>query len=129
MEKIKNIEELKSAIRQLENEKLLREILLKEQFITLCESLKPINILKDTLKDAHRDPELKTTLVNNAIGFVSGAVIRKIVTGKSYNPLRNLVGMVLERLVSRNAERIRTVADNMLEKIINHQKKNTENVL
>jgi hypothetical protein len=128
MEKIKNIEELKVAIRELENEKLLKQLLLKEQFITICESLKPINILKDTLKEAQADPALKTTVINNAIGFVSGAAIRKIVTGKSHNPLRNLVGMVLERLVAKNAEGIRTVADNILEKIINHQK-NTENVL
>ena len=128
MKKIKNIEELKSAIRQLENEKLMQEFLLKEQFINVCDSLKPINILKDTLKDASKDPELKTTMVNNAVGFVSGAAIRKIVAGKSHNPLRNLVGMVLERLVARNAEGIRTVADSVLEKIINYQK-NTENVL
>jgi len=128
MEKIKNIEELKSAIRQLENEKLMQQVLLKEQFMVICESLKPINILKDTLKEAHSDPTLKKTMVNNAIGFISGAAIRTIATGKSHNPLRNIVGMVLERLVARNAEGIRTVADNILEKIINHQN-NTENVL
>jgi len=128
MEKIKNTEELKTAIQLLENEKLIKEILIKQQVITLCESLKPINILKDTLKDAHSDPELKTTVINNALGFVSGAAIRKIVMGKSHNHLRNLVGMVLERLVERNAEGIKTVADNILEKIINYRK-NTENVL
>lgn len=128
MEQIRNIEELKRAIRELENEKLLKQVLLKEQFSTLCESLKPINILKDTLKDAHTDPALKTTMVNTAISFISGAAIRKIVAGKSHNPIRNLVGMVIERLVAKNAEGIRTMANNVLQKIITHQK-NTENVL
>jgi hypothetical protein len=128
MEKIKSIQELKSAIYQLENEELIKRILVKDQIITLSESLRPINILKDTLKDARTDTELKTTAIDNAIGFVSGAAIRKIVMGKSHNPLRNLVGMVLEKLVERNAEGIRTVADNILEKIVNHRK-NTENVV
>lgn len=75
---------------------------LKHQFDATYESIKPINILKNTLHDVVTSPELKNLLLNNVIGLGSGYVSKKIISGISRHPLVNLVGSLLQMAVSAN---------------------------
>jgi hypothetical protein len=124
MEKIKTASELKSAIQQLEIEQSTQLLLLKDEFYFVCERLKPINIIKDTLKDACSEADFKTTLTDNFIGVGSGLIAKKIILGKTNNPITRFLGLFIEKFVSnaitKNAEKIKTVAGAVLEKMTRH---------
>lgn len=123
MESIRSKAELKRAIEQLEFEQTAQLILLKEEFNTACERLKPINIIKNTWKEAYSEPDIKASVTSNLMGIVSGTIARKIILGRTNNPVTRFLGATIERLVSRsvanNADKIKNVAGNVLEKIAN----------
>lgn len=113
---------LKQLILEKESEQKLRELLLKEQFRTTFESLKPINIIKNTLKQVVTSPEVKTTIINSAIGFISGFVAKKLFIGGSNNPIKKIGGSMLGTLVANkteaNAENIKNAGTLLLKKVI-----------
>src|SRR5688572_26828364 len=90
MQKIQTVEDLKTAIQQLEYEQANDWSTLKGQLLTTVESLKPGNILKGTLKEIFIGPDLKSTIVNAVIGLTSGFVAAKVFAGKVPNPLIKL---------------------------------------
>ena len=113
---------LKQLILEKESEMELQQILLKAQFRLTFESLKPINIIKNTLKQVVTSPEIKTSIINSAIGFISGFVAKKLFVGGSNNPLKKMGGSMLGTLVANkteaNAENIKNVGTLLLKKVI-----------
>ena len=114
---------LKQLILEKETEHSLEGKLLREYFHSTFESLKPINIIKNTFKELISIPDLKTNFVNAVIGITTGFVAKKVFTGKSHNPLTKLVGIILEMVVvsnvAKNADEIKTIGSIILKKIIN----------
>ena len=55
--------------------------LLKEQFYCTYESLKPINLIKNTIHELTESPDIKTNLLNSAIGLTTGFLSKKISGG------------------------------------------------
>ncbi len=100
------------AIRQLEQQQADEFILLKEEFKKTSESLKPINILKNTFKQAVAAPDLKTDVINAAIGLTTGIVAKKLMIGKTLNPFKKLFGIIVEMAiankVAKNADGIKS---------------------
>lgn len=96
MQKITNALELQNAILVLENEHAIKELLLKEQLYCTYESLKPINIIKNTLRDAISTSSLTDNLLGAISGLAGGYLSKKIVVGKSGNIIRNMLGSVLQ---------------------------------
>jgi len=123
MKKAKASISLKQLILVKETEHFVEGKLLKEHFHRTYESLKPINIIKNTFKEIISAPDLKTNLVDAAIGFTTGFVAKKIFTGRSHNPLTKLVGNILEMViagkVAKNADEIKLIGSIILKKIIN----------
>lgn len=119
--------ELKIAIQQLELQQANELILLKEEFDRTKEGLKPINILKGTFKDAIDMPDLKTGILNAAIGLTTGILAKKILIGKTLNPFSKLLGVVLEGFVagkvSNNAGEIKSIGSSIISRIFNRRKK------
>ncbi|MDP2387818.1 MAG: hypothetical protein Q8M29_15705 [Bacteroidota bacterium] len=113
---------LKQLILEKESEKELRELLLKDQFRATFESLKPINIIKNTFKQIVTSPEIKTSIINSAIGFISGFVAKKLFVGGSNNPIKKMGGSILGTLVANkteaNAENIKSAGSLLLKKVI-----------
>jgi len=97
MQKIKGIMDLKSAIQQLEYTQAMEWGLLKEQIIDTCENLKPINIIKDTLKEAYSTPDFKAIILKTIINFTTGFIARKAFIGKSPNILIKLLGFIMDK--------------------------------
>jgi hypothetical protein len=114
MEEINSIKNLKSAIQDLEYKQSCEWVLLKEQFNTSYESLKPMNLVKSKLKEMILAPDLKTNVINSVIGFATGFIAKKVVVGKTHNPLMKLVGFAVEMAVAnkvtRNPEGIKSIA-------------------
>jgi len=114
MHKVNSTEELKEAIRLLEIKQEKEATLLKEQFRITYDSLRPINLLKDTIKGITTFPELKGNILDTVMSLAAGFLSKKIVVGKTYNPLKQVLGTFLQmgvtNIVSKNSDGIRSKA-------------------
>jgi hypothetical protein len=117
MSAITNIQELNSAILLLENQMNQTEILLIDQYKLLRDRLRPVNLIKTTFKELFADRNFKKELLNTSIGIVSGYLSKKITIGATNNPLKKLLGGMLQlgvtTLVSRNGDEIRSQVQDM----------------
>jgi len=96
MQNITTSTELKNAIQLLEAEQVFNGQLLKEQFYLTYESFKPVNLLKNTLKDMASSPNLINNILGAAIGLGTGFLSKKIVVGGSGNIFRKLLGSIIQ---------------------------------
>jgi hypothetical protein len=139
MQKITSQIELRVAIQQLEQQQLIEEKLLKEQLNLAYNSVKPANILLNTIKDLGGSSELKNNLLNASVGLGAAYVSKKLFKGKSVQPLKKLIGSALiagiTNLVAENSDVIKSFGKNffdMLKSFSNEQSKDddeTENKL
>jgi len=114
MEQINSSAQLKEAILQLEQQHTLDERLVKEQFMLAYESVKPINLIKNTIEQVSASQELKDNLTSSAIGLGVGYVSKLAFVGFSHSPLRKMMGAALmygvSNLVAKHPEKVRTAA-------------------
>lgn len=115
---ITNSEELNVAIQQLEAQQASDLVELKEQFYKTKQGFKLTNLIKGTFQEVVSEPGLKTDVLNAAIGLTSGILAKKLMIGKTINPLKKLLGFVLEMTVAnkvaKNADGIKSVGSNIL---------------
>lgn len=113
---------LKQLILIKEAEHIVEGKLLKDHFHRAYESLKPVNIIKNTFKEIISGPDLKTNIVDAVIGITTGFVAKKVFTGKSHNPLTKIFGIILEMVVAskitKNVDEIKSLGSIILKKII-----------
>ena len=100
MQNINSSEELSAAIARLKQQQSEQANELKAEFRMAYESLKPINLVLELMKEISKSPEVKTTLVNTSVGLGAGLLTKKIYQGSSHNPFRRLMGTVLQYTVS-----------------------------
>lgn len=121
MQKITSIAELKSAIQELEYQQVNEWPVLKEQFLDTYENLKPINLIKNTLSDLTIGPDLKGDLLNITLSLAAGFISKKIAVGSTHNPLKQLLGTLLQMgvtsIVSKNADGIKSTTMNIINNI------------
>jgi hypothetical protein len=122
--------ELKNAIQLLEAEQAIKGQLLKEQFYITYESLKPINILKSTLKEAATSPYLIENILGSAVGLATGYVSKKIVVGASANIFRKFIGSILQfgvtNLVAQRPDVIKSFGQYIVQHIFRKKEKDSE---
>ena len=113
---------LQQAILLAESKQALQLTMLKEQMHMVYESLQPINLLKKTLQEVSASPQIKDTLLNNAIGISTGYLSKKILFGFSHNPLKKLAGTFLQfaiaNVVSSNSNGIKMAAGHLLNRVL-----------
>jgi hypothetical protein len=129
MANITSLAELKTAIQLLEVEKTYKKQLLRDQLKITYESLRPVNIIKRTLKDITHSGELTNNIIGTASGLASGYLSKKIFIGASGNLLRKLVGSVLQygvsSIVSKNPEYIKALGLSILQSLFRKKQKIT----
>ena len=123
MENITSAAELKNIIQRLEIEQAIDGQLLKEQFYFAFESLKPVNILRNTLYEITSSPHLMDSILGTAVGLASGYVSRKIVMiGASGNIFRKLLASVMQlgvtNVVSQNPDTIKSIGQFIFQHIL-----------
>lgn len=96
MQKISTIAELRDEIRLLEGKQKIQVQAMKEQFINVRESLRSVNLLKTTFKEAISSPDLASNLLNAAVGLGAGILSKKMFIGSTHNPIKRLFGTLLE---------------------------------
>ncbi len=73
---------------------------LKDQFHVVIESVKPINLVKQSLSSLYNSPEKKLNILELATSFVGGYLSKKIVVGQSKSMIKNVLGNVLQYGIS-----------------------------
>jgi hypothetical protein len=103
MERITTVAGLKSAIQILEVEQNAHERILKENLHLAYDSLKPVHILKNALKELMKPPYIGDNLAGTAMGVASGLLLRKLFFGSSDGPIKRLFVKLLQIGVSKIA--------------------------
>ena len=92
---------------------------LKEQLHNTYESMKPINLLKNTLEDITQSPEIKHDFTKAAIAMFTGYLVKKLVFKSSVNPLKILAGAAFQTFVTniaaKNSDKIKEAAISIFE--------------
>ena len=118
MQNITSAAELKDAIQLLEAEQSIKGQLLREQLFLTYEGLKPVNLLKNALKEISSTPYLIDNISGTAMGLLGGFLSKKIFVGESGNMIRKLFGSVLQigvtNLVTQNSEIIKSVGQALI---------------
>jgi hypothetical protein len=113
--------DIKIAIQLLETEQVLKGQLLKEQFLITYEGLKPINIIKSTIKDISSSPNFIDNIVGTATGIAGGYITKKIIVGTSMNMFRKLLGALVQfgvtNLIARHPDTIKTFSHFILQHV------------
>jgi len=126
MQNINSAAELKDAIQLLEAEQSIKGQLLREQLFLTYEGLKPINLLKNALKEISSTPYLIDNISGTAMGLLGGFLSKKIFVGASGNLIRKLFGSVLQigvtNLVTQNSEIIKSVGQALIQHFFQKKK-------
>ena len=113
---------LKESIRLLEIRQAEEGNILKEQFRTTYESLKPINLIKNSMKDFVGSVDIKNSIFETVVSLLTGYVSKKIMVRSKSNLFMKLMGLGLQfgvtNLISKNAEDIRIYLSNMVERFL-----------
>lgn len=87
---------LKEAIQLLEKARDAEGELLKEQFHLTYESLKPINLIRNTFREVVDSHEIQEKLVEAGVDAVTGFVAKKINEKTDNNKLLKIGGLLLQ---------------------------------
>jgi len=95
MRKINSTTSLRDAIVYLEKKQVDEKELLKEQLHLAYNSMRPINLIKSTFKEATASMNLNESILSTSLGLASGYLSKKIFEGASRNPIKRFFGSVL----------------------------------
>ena len=94
---IKNSEDLKAAIRELEDKKHRQKQELVQNFHTFKESLTPINLLKSTFNRIKETPGITNTVLKASVGLGVGLLSKRLFKPAKLTPLIGMWATTLKR--------------------------------
>jgi arginine repressor len=113
MQKINSETSLREAIIQLERKRAFEGALLKEEFRITLEGLKPVNLIKSTLKEVVGSGELKDNVVNASVGAGAGFLAKIIIGSVTKSPFKRILGTVamfgIKNVIARNPETVKSL--------------------
>lgn len=123
------MQELRAEIALLEKKQEDERFALNEQFKTSIQNLRPVNLIKNSLKDLFTSPDLKDNLVNSTLGIGAGILTKKIIGGANHHPIKNIVGTLLQlgvtNLVANHGEGIKLVAVKLFSRLFKNKSRTT----
>lgn len=121
MENITCAAELKLAITEKRFELEIQGQLLKDEFFSAYENLKPVNLIKNTLAEISASPYLMDNMLAAVMGMLSGYVSKKIAVGTSHNVFRKILGAVLQfgvtNLVTQHPDALKSIGETIVKKL------------
>jgi hypothetical protein len=128
---IKNADDLAHAIAGLERKAAAQKNDIEETYKSVSEKLKPMNIVKNGFKSTFSG-EHKGDVVNALIGLGSGFLGRKLILGKTNGVVGKTIGKAIQwgmaGLVSKNADKIKEKASEIIDKLFRKNKPNTNHI-
>jgi hypothetical protein len=77
MQKITTAEELRAAIRELEDQHYINEQFMRKRVSQIAEDLRPLNLIKALFHQIVKGPEVKTNFLRIAAGLVTSLLVRR----------------------------------------------------
>jgi hypothetical protein len=119
-------ERLKEQIIALEIKQIEKGKILKEQFQITYESLKPINLIKNSAKDFFYSEGLSETIIETSVIVVSGLISKKIMNstkvGTTMKLLTSLLQLGTTRLISKYSEDVQNLVMGFVDRIMQKPK-------
>lgn len=107
---VNNTATLQSAIDQLQMQCEAKKNIMRLQFVEVVDSIKPVNLLRSTVKDIADTPGIAKAAIGTTLAIGAGVLSKKIVVGKSSNLFKKIMGGIVEFTVANgianNAELI-----------------------
>lgn len=132
MAKQSSIDSLKESIRLLEIRQVEEGFALKVQFKETFESLKPVNLIKNTINDLANSVEIKNSLFETIVSILTGYLTKKLMISSKSNPLMKILGALLQfgvtSLVAKNAESIRNYVMDLIDRLIHPEEEEEEKI-
>jgi hypothetical protein len=123
------VESLRELIRILEIKQAEEGKILKDQFKITYESLKPVNFIKNSLKELTSSSELKGNLFESVTALLTGFITRKILVSSKSNILTKILGLIMQfgvsSLVARNADTIRIFIADLIDRFFKSTEETT----
>jgi hypothetical protein len=120
MKVLNKTDALNEAITILKRKQEIELKALTEQFSKTYESLKPINLVKNTIQQVTNSSDVKSNLVDNLIGLSTGFLSKKLLFGNSTNPIKKVAGTLLQfaitNVVSKHSNPIKNMVASLLKK-------------
>jgi hypothetical protein len=112
MKTISPSEKLTLLILEKEAQQCYEQGELKAELKAIYENLKPINLIKNSISEAIRSPEIKDNLLNAAIGLATGFIAKKLINFRSNGLFKaieaNILQFIVAAKVTDNASDIRS---------------------
>lgn len=96
MQSISSSASLKEAILRLENRQKTEKELLKERLQTARESLKPVNLIKNTFTRLLKSPKLIPAILMVSAGLTTTFFVKKKFSGIKPSGLNKIIGAILQ---------------------------------
>jgi hypothetical protein len=107
MKAINQKKQLATKIALLRSKQATDFLILKDQYHITIDSFKPINLIKNSLEDAITSPGLKMGLITGAIGLSTNFLKHTVLNHGSKNPVKRILGNVLQFALKNFIERTR----------------------
>ena len=125
MAKQSAVDSLKESIRLLEIRQAEEGLALKIQFKETFESLKPVNLIKNTINDLTNSVEIKNSLFETIVSILTGYLTKKMMVSSNSNPFMKILGAILQfgvtSLVAKNAVSIRNFISDLIDKFFHSE--------
>ena len=112
---------LKESIRRLEIRQEEEGKILKEQFKITYESLRPVNLIKSSLRELANSLDIKNSIFETIVSIVSGYVSQKFIVNSKSSPLKKILGVLLQfgvtNFVSKKSEEVGNFFSNSIDRI------------
>ena len=123
MTKQNAVNSLKESIRRVEIRQAEEGKILKNQFRITYESLKPVNLIKSSMKEIASSVEIKNSVFETIASIVTGYLSQKLIVNSKSNVFMKILGIVMQfgitNLISKNSEDVRFFLSNLVERFIN----------
>jgi hypothetical protein len=122
MQKITSSTDLKDAILLLEERRSFQGQVLKEDFFVIVESIKPVNIIRNTFSEVVSSPDLIGSILSTTLGLTAGFLSKRTLIGASGNLFKKLFGTLLQlgvtTLFVRNPGTVKSISQNILQRFL-----------
>jgi hypothetical protein len=130
MQNMNSSDGLRNAIQSLEAQQAFKGQLLKEQLFITYESLRPVNLLINTIRDLASTPNLLDNILGTATGIATGYLSKKVFIGASVNLFRKIIGSVLQvgvtNAFAQHPEGIKSFGHLIIQYFLRKKEKNLE---
>lgn len=118
---IKNSEDLKAAILELEGRKTREKQQLVQNFHALTESLKPINLIKSTYHKVKESPGITGNVLKATLGIGVGLLSKRFLFGNSTGFFKKILGSAIEMglagLVVKKSDKIKSTGNQFFKRL------------